>query len=76
MPTVRFLLVVYELFDMLNSRNPIAKGSKAPISAENKDKVVARLRDIMPYLMSLTSSSGRSIRSARRWLSVVGIAVS
>ena len=75
MPTVRFLLVVDEVFDMLNSRNPIAKGSKAPISAENKDKVVARLRDIMSYLMSLTSSSGRSIRSTRRWLSVVGIAV-
>ena len=75
MPTVRFLLVVDELFDILNSRSPIAKGSKAPISARNKDEVVERLRVIMSYLLSLTNSSGQRIRSTKHWLSVVGIAV-
>ena len=75
MPTVRFLLTVNDLFDIMNSRNPIAKGHKAPISMQNKEEVTAKLQDCITYLMSLTSATGISIRSSRRWLSVVGMIV-
>ena len=75
MPTVRFILQVDELFDALNSKNPIAQGSKAPISQKNHDGVVARLICILSYLASLTTESDQNIRSTGRWLSVVGVTV-
>lgn len=34
-PTVRFLRLIDNLFDVLNSRNPVAKGYKAPMRPTN-----------------------------------------
>ena len=75
MPTVKFLLMVNDLFDILNSRNTIAMGHKAPISARNKEEATAKLQDGIQVLMSLTTATGTSIRSSKRWLSVMGIVI-
>ena len=34
--TVKFIRIVDRLFDLLNSRNPFAKGFKAPMSVSNR----------------------------------------
>ena len=75
MPTVRFLLIVDELFDIVNSKSPVGRGTKAPISRRNEAETAARLQSIVMYLTSLTTATGQSIRSTRRWLSVIGIVV-
>ena len=53
-------------FDMLNSRNPHAKGYKSPVTRENIRLWSQQCERIMTYLLSLEERNGFLIRDRRR----------
>ena len=63
--TVNFIVLFDRLFDTLNSRNPLAKGFKAPLSSANFSFVDTFLSHAEQYIMSLTDRTGTSILENR-----------
>ena len=55
--TVKIVRIIDRLFDMLNSRNPIAKGYKQPLRLANKATYEEILRSTAEYLLSLKTNS-------------------
>ena len=55
--TVRFIRVVERLLDVLNSRNPLGKGSKAPLRVANKNQWDPFLEEARLYLIRLKDAS-------------------
>ena len=53
-------------FDMLNSRNPHAKGYKSPVTHENIQLWSNQCEALMAYLLSLKERNGSFIRDKRR----------
>ena len=51
--TTHFIKQVGMIFDMLNSRNPFAKGYKAPITKENLSLWLKQCDKVFSYLLSL-----------------------
>lgn len=49
--TVTFIRNFNQLFDILNSRNPLAKGYKAPMSLTNKTTWDPFLTDVYEYIL-------------------------
>jgi hypothetical protein len=62
-----FLQMIDELFDVLNSRSPIAKGAKGPITRDNWDKTRHFLLRAKAYLLSLKRTDGTPLYSTRRY---------
>ena len=56
--TVGFIKMFDQLFDILNSRNPLAKGYKAPLRPTNKCTWDASLTDVYDYILKLKNASG------------------
>jgi hypothetical protein len=56
--TVEFIKMFDHLFDILNSRNPLAKGYKAPLRPTNKCTWDAFLTDVYDYIIKLKNTSG------------------
>jgi hypothetical protein len=52
-PTVKFIRVIDNLFDYLNSRDPYGRGPKGPIKLKNKEKDDKMLADAFDYLSKL-----------------------
>jgi hypothetical protein len=52
------------VFDILNSRSPIAKGFKGPISKDNFAEPF--LRETQAYLLSLKMPDGKPLSTTRR----------
>ena len=71
-PTVTFVRTIDRLFNILNSRNPLAKeGYKQPLRAQSKDIWESTLKDTAQYFLSLptvteTSSLGQLLSPRRR----------
>lgn len=65
-PTVRFLKLIDHLFDVLNSRNPVARGFKAALRPSNFHLWDPFLDEAFAYIMSLKDTSGQSMTSTRR----------
>lgn len=63
---------VDEGFDILNSRNRNAKGSKAPITLKNLKEKEVILNDFADFLKSLRLASGRLISNGQRKTFVIG----
>ena len=72
--TVKFVKIIDRLFDMLNSRNPIAKGYKQPPRLANKATYEEILRSTAEYLLSLKTNSTPSqlLATHRRKTFIVG----
>ena len=51
--TVRFIRIIDRLFDLLNSKNPLAKGYKAPLSISNRQFWEPCLNKACNYLKNL-----------------------
>ncbi|XP_076294565.1 uncharacterized protein LOC143215848 [Lasioglossum baleicum] len=59
-PTERFIIFINDAFDILNSRNSLAKGSKLVyIQQYNKTSVFNRINQVIKYITSLTYGPNR-----------------
>ncbi len=52
-PTCKFLEIFDRLFDMINSRNPIARGFKSPLRQDNERTNMAFLMEAYNYIIGL-----------------------
>ena len=64
--TVTFIRIVDKVFDTLDSRNALSKGSKQPLKLVNKEQWEAELTMIANYLLSLKSKDGQLLITHKR----------
>ena len=74
--TVVFLRHVESAFDVLNSRNPLGKGFKAPMMKTNKDRFCKILQEAMKFLLNLKDGSGKLLHLGPRKTGVIGFVAS
>ena len=67
--------MVDRLFDLLNSRNPYAKGYKKPLLLKNKAEWISTIDSSVEYLHSLKDEFGCPLLSHRRHTFVRGLIV-
>ena len=70
--TVKFIRTIDGLFDVLNSKNPFAKGLKAPLSLSNKHIWEPFIDEAAKYIRSLTVENGKSILKTQRKTGFIG----
>ena len=70
--TVNFIRTIDKLFDILNSRNPFAKGFKKPLQANNQHYWEDFLLSIPKYLQSIRDSNGNAVIGGRRKTAFLG----
>ena len=70
--TVKFLHPFDHLFDILNSRNPLAKGYKAPLRESNKHVWDPFLDEAYKYISGLKEPSGTPMTLSRRKTGFIG----
>ena len=63
--------MIDRLFDVLNSRNPRAKGLKAPLGALNWTERVELLLRGREYLLSLAMKDGTPLHQTKRSFKIV-----
>jgi hypothetical protein len=75
--TVKFIRVIDQLFDMLNTRNPLGKGFKTPLKLQTKDIWEKILLSIAQYLMSLKTNTTppQPLSTCQRKTFVIGFVV-
>ena len=73
---MKFLRTIDAAFDVLNSRNPLGKGSKAPMRTSNKDRVQEILLKAQRSLLELKDSKGKLVHLGTRKTCVVGFIAS
>ena len=73
--TVEFIRKFDRLFDVLNSRNPLAKNFKAPIRKSNYAFTKKFLDEASQYIRDLKTSDGKSILASRRKTGFLGFLV-
>ena len=71
-PTVKFIRFIDRVFDILNSRNPIAHGFKQPLRLATEARWTAVLERTAQYLLSLKAPSGQLLKNHRRKTFVIG----
>ena len=64
--TTTFINRINLAFDLLNSRNPHAKGTKAPVSLANIEMWLQRCNDIAEYIFTLKDEKGNYLRTGHR----------
>ena len=64
--TCQTLRISDRLFDICNSRNPLAKNFKAPLWKTNQAYVDACLDEAFSYIISLTDCARHPMHSSRR----------
>jgi hypothetical protein len=74
--TVSFLRRFDEMFDLLNSRNPCGKGSKAPLKSSNKEQVFTLIDQGSKYILGLKAATGKRLVDGKRKTGFVGFLVS
>ena len=55
--TTKFIQTIDQLFDMLNSRSPIGKGSKKPLKPCDKEKWQTDFLSIAEYILKLKTNT-------------------
>lgn len=73
--TVNFILIFDRLFDIFNSRNPLAKGYKAPLRSSNFSFVDKFLCEAEKYIMALRDSNSLPILHTRRKTGFLGFLI-
>ena len=74
--TIEFLRVIDHLFDVLNSRNPLAKGYKAPLRLQNESCWRPFLMYACDYLRGLKLSNGQPVHQSLRKTGVISFVLS
>ena len=74
--TVKFICTIDRVFDMLNSRNPIAKGFKTPLRPNSKDTWEEIFMSTANYLLALKThtpeGTGQLLSTSQRKTFVIG----
>jgi len=70
--TVEFIRVIDRLFDVLNSRNPLAKGYKCPLKTENESRWRPFLLSAIDYLKGIKLQNGQLMCESVRKIGVIG----
>lgn len=70
--TVEFIRYIDRLFDMMNSRNPLARNFKAPLRMENEQHWRGFLQQAYTYLSQLTHADGQLMHLSRRKTPFIG----
>ena len=70
--TVRFIRIFDHLFDILNSRNPLAKGFKSPLRQCNKSSWDPFLDEGYQYILGLRNTAGETMHTTRRKTGFIG----
>ena len=55
------------LFDIMNSRSPVGKGFKAPLSMDNWEETLSFLKVAKAYLLSLTREDGTPLYRTKKY---------
>lgn len=58
--------MIDRIFDIMNSRNPRAKGQKAPLGRLNWNDTMTFMTEAQVYLMSLTMEDGTPLYRSKR----------
>ena len=74
-PTVQFIRVFDRLFDVLNSRNPLARNFKAPIRKSNYPYTKTFLDETREYIRNLKCSDGKPILTSKRKTGFLGFLI-
>ena len=64
--TTDFIEKVDTAFDLMNSKNPFAKGNKAPVSLENLAAWIDKCQKLADYLFALKDEKGNYLRCGHR----------
>jgi len=70
--TIRFIRIIDKLFDLLNSRNPFAKGFKKSLCLYDAARWNSTIDTSISYLLSLTDKSGVPLIRHRRKTFILG----
>ena len=70
--TVKFIRVIDTLFDVMNSRNPLANGFKSPMKRFNEAFWTKVFSDALDYLTKLTDIQGRKLIQSPRKTAFIG----
>ncbi|KAJ8264015.1 hypothetical protein GJAV_G00144120 [Gymnothorax javanicus] len=73
--TVEFLQTVDHLFDVLNSRNTVARGYKSAIRHRNWLTISTFLQSAKTYLTSLKTLEGMPLSQSKRHTAVTGLVI-
>ena len=73
--TVEFIRLFNRLFDILNSRNPITKGSKSALRLTNKEDWQPFFAEAYDYILGLTDLEDKKMVNSRRKTGFVGFLV-
>jgi len=75
-PTVTFIRTIDRLFDLLNSRNPVARGYKAPMRIANQACWRPFVQESAQYLRGLQLENGQLVSASLCKTAVVGFITS
>ena len=70
--TSKFLRMIDRVFDILNSRNPLARGTKAPMSSENKAEWESIFSKTLTYIMKLKTWKGQLLVTSKQKTGFIG----
>jgi len=73
--TVRFIRLIDDLFDLINSRNPFGRGTKRPLRKSNQAFWMKKMEDAMDELKSLKDLQGNRIITGKKKAGVLGMLV-
>ncbi len=73
--TLKFLRIFDHLFDILNSRNPLAKGYKSPLRVSNKSYWDPFLDEAYQYILGLKNPDGQPMHTTRQKTGFLGFLV-
>lgn len=74
--TIKFIRVIDEVFDFLNSRNPYAKGFKQAIYSHNIHYLEIQMKNNIDYLYSLKTATRQDLWKSKRKKFILGFAAS
>jgi hypothetical protein len=72
--TSKFVALVDHMFDIFNSRTPVAKGYKGPIRVSNYETVKTFLQSAKEVLLNMTDMTGKKLCEGKRKIAVIGFA--
>lgn len=74
--TVEFIRKIDGAFDVLNSRNPLGKGLKAPMKTTNQERTKNILQSAEEYLLGLKDGGGTPMHCGPRRTAIIGFIAS
>lgn len=75
-PTTDFIRKIDRWFDIMNSRNPLGRSFKAPLSAKNKSSWRPFLHETIQYIASLRLENGTRMVDSLRKTGFIGVILS